>query len=74
MICDAAMQIIKASKIDFAGLQNISALDNYVADGRPFIQIVPLRQSKSKSSTWGTLSNVFSKKGYVTLYDSATRS
>ena len=73
-LCDAAMQIIKASNNDFAGLQNISTLDDYVGDGRPFIQIVPLRQSKSKFSTWGTLSNVLSKKGHVTLYDSATRS
>ena len=73
-LCDAAMQIIKASCNDFAGLQNISTLDEYVGDGRPFIQIVPLRQSKSKFNTWGTLSNVLSKKGHVTLYDSATRS
>eukprot|EP00112_Aurelia_sp_Birch-Aquarium-sp1_P023018 Seg6701.2 transcript_id=Seg6701.2/GoldUCD/mRNA.D3Y31 product="hypothetical protein" protein_id=Seg6701.2/GoldUCD/D3Y31 len=72
-ICNAAMQIIKSSNSQVEGLQPISTIEDYVGDGRPFIQIIPLTQRMSNSTTWGTLSNVLSEDGRVTLYDSATR-
>ena len=72
-ICNAAMQIIKSSNSEVEGLQPITNLDEYVGDGRPFIQIIPLTQRMSNSTTWGALSNVLSEDGHVTLYDSATR-
>ena len=72
-ICNAAMQIIRSSNSQVEGLQPIATLEEYIGDGRPFIQIIPLTQRMSNSTTWGTLSNVLSEDGRVTLYDSATR-
>eukprot|EP00794_Sanderia_malayensis_P020973 gene20973-23030_t len=38
-----------------------------------FIQIIPLSSRDKNSTEWGVLSNVFSNKGHVTLYDSTIR-
>ena len=72
-ICNAAMQSIRSKTTNVAGMQPIDRIDAYLPDGRKFMQILPLCQKTSEVITWGTLSNVLSKEGHVTLYDAARR-
>ena len=71
---DAASTLMHSEFSEFYGLDSVSRLSDCVGDGRLFIQIVPLKQSRTGQTTWAVLSNVFSVKDSVDLYDSSTRS
>ena len=70
-IIDNATQIIYDSSADYAGLVSIDIAENYVGDGRPFIQIIKIRLLSN--CHWATISNILSPNGHVSLYDCLQR-
>ena len=67
-IVNAAMSILKSENKTVGGLQSMLNANSFVADGRPFVQIL-----QQNDSTWITLSNLCSEKDKLTLYDAAQR-
>ena len=73
-VINAAMGILQSTEVSKStGFQKIEGNCNFRGDGSPFIQIVPLTALTETWVHWGTLSNIFSPNGHVTLYDCARR-
>ena len=73
-VINAAMGILQSTQDSKStGFQKIEGNCNFRGDGSPFIQIVPLTALTETWVHWGTLSNIFSPNGHVTLYDCARR-
>ena len=72
-ILDASMKIIKNQCNSFDGLVSMKEAETYRGRDEKFIQIIPLKRKLGPPTHWGTLSNVLSSAGHVTLYDCVLR-
>eukprot|EP00112_Aurelia_sp_Birch-Aquarium-sp1_P013996 Seg2997.2 transcript_id=Seg2997.2/GoldUCD/mRNA.D3Y31 product="HMG domain-containing protein 3" protein_id=Seg2997.2/GoldUCD/D3Y31 len=72
-ILDASMKVIKNEYNAFDGLVSIKEAESYRGTDQQFIQIIPLKRKSGLPRHWGTLSNILSPTGHVSLYDGILR-
>ena len=73
-VISAALSILQSTHDSRStGFQKVEGNCNFRGYGGPFTQIVPLTAPTGTLVYWGTLSNIFSPNGYITLYDCARR-